>query len=212
LPEVNESPAKSNGYITFGSFNNLSKISPVTIAVWSQVLRAVPTSKMIIKTTTFGDRGTAERAAKRFAEQGLPMDRVQLLGPTRKENEHVAQYRLIDIALDTFPYTGTTTTCEALAMGVPVVSRFGAHHASRVGLSILSAAGHPEWATDDPVKFVQIATDLASNFERLSTLRKGMREQLRNSVLCDAKSFAPKIEAIYRQAWTKWATQYNPKP
>jgi predicted O-linked N-acetylglucosamine transferase (SPINDLY family) len=204
LPEVSEPPAKSNGFITFGSFNNLAKISPTTIGAWGQVLRAVPSAKMVIKTTTFGDKPTAERAAKRFADQGLPMDRVQLAGPTRKELDHVAQYRMIDIALDTFPYTGTTTTCEALAMGVPVVSRFGSRHASRVALSVLTAAGHPEWVTDDPDRFVQIAAELAADVERLATLRAGMRDQLRKSTLCDAKSFAPKVEALYRQAWERW--------
>jgi predicted O-linked N-acetylglucosamine transferase (SPINDLY family) len=168
--------------------------------MWADVLRAMPTARMIIKTTSLGDRGTLLRAAERFAASGLPMERVQLLPPTRTESEHVAQYRLIDIALDTFPYCGTTTTCEALSMGVPVVSRVGGHHAARVGLSILSAAGHAEWATDDPDRYVKIAAELSGDIPRLSQIRAALREKLRQSVLCDSKSFAAKIEGIYRDA------------
>ena len=167
LPPIEPLPAATNGFVTFGSFNNLHKISPTTIRMWANVLHTLPTAKMIIKTTSLGDQGTMLPAAQRFAASGLPMERVQLLPPTRTESEHVAQYRLIDIALDTFPYCGTTTTCEALSMGVPVVSRFGGHHAARVGLSILSAAGHAEWATDDPARYVIIA---AGSGERHSAI------------------------------------------
>jgi predicted O-linked N-acetylglucosamine transferase (SPINDLY family) len=187
-----------NGPITFGSFNNLAKISPTTIRLWTSVLNAIPDSRMIIKTTSLGDPPTLLLARDRFATLGLPMDRVELLGPERSQGGHLAQYSRIDVALDTFPYNGTTTTCEALSMGVPVVSLFGQHHASRVSLSILTAAGFPQWATDDPEQFVAIARELAGQSR---ALRPQMRERLRASRLCDGTAFARRFESALRKAW-----------
>ncbi len=204
LPLVQSSQAVEAGFVTFGSFNNLAKISPATVKLWSDVLAAVPMSKMVIKATRLGDERTCARAAERFTGLGLPMNRVELIGPGRTQGEHLQQYRRIDIGLDTFPYNGTTTTCEALAMGVPVVSLVGDHHASRVGLSLLTAAGHGDWATDDPQRFVEIAAKLASDIPRLAALRGGIREELSRSTLCDGRSYAAKIERIYREAWIRW--------
>jgi predicted O-linked N-acetylglucosamine transferase (SPINDLY family) len=203
LPPV--APRAGGGAITFGSFNNLAKISPTTLRLWADVLAATPGSRMIIKATSLGDPPTRELAARRFADCALPMDRVELLGPARSQEEHLATYARIDVALDTFPYNGTTTTCEALAMGVPVVSLHGSHHASRVGLSILSAAGFPEWATDDREKFVSAARGVADQAASLrSTLRERLRERLRASTLCDGRGIARKIESAYRIAWKNW--------
>src|SRR5206468_1417090 len=145
-----------------------------------------------------GDPPTHALAAARFAQLGLPMDRVELLGPARTQAEHLATYARIDVALDTFPYNGTTTTCEALSMGVPVVSLFGQHHASRVSLSILTAAGFSPWATADPDQFVAIAKELAGQSR---ALRPQMRDRLRASQLCDGKAFARRFESALRQAW-----------
>ena len=156
---------------------------------------------MIIKATSLGDSPTRELAAKRFASLGLPMDRVELLGPAATQEEHLATYARIDVALDTFPYNGTTTTCEALAMGVPVVSLYGAHHASRVGLSILSAAGFPQWATDNPKRFLQAACGVA---DQAASYRHTLRDRLRSSTLCDGRGIARKIESAYRTAWKTW--------
>src|SRR5439155_17749019 len=157
LDELPPVPSRDAGPVTFGSFNHLSKISPTTLRLWADVLAAVPQARMIIKATSLGDGPTRTLAAERFAKLGLPMDRVELLGPGRTQEEHLRTYARIDVALDTFPYNGTTTTCEALAMGVPVVSFHGRHHGSRVGLSILSAAGLSDWTTDDPKRFVEAA-------------------------------------------------------
>jgi predicted O-linked N-acetylglucosamine transferase (SPINDLY family) len=113
-------------------------------------------------------------------------------------------YARIDVALDTFPYNGTTTTCEALAMGVPVVSLYGMHHASRVGLSILSNVGFARWATDDRTEFVKIAATLA---DEAPQLRSQLRERLATSTLCDGRGIARKIESAYRSAWRTWCAQ-----
>ncbi len=199
LPPI--APRAASGPVTFGSFNNLAKISPTTVRLWTDVLAAMPEARMIIKTTSMGDPPTRELAARRFASLGLPMDRVELLGPARTQNEHLATYARIDVALDTFPYNGTTTTCEALAMGVPVVSLHGSHHASRVGLSILSAAGFREWATDDPKQFVSTARGVA---DQAASLRPTLRDRIRASTLCDGRGIARKIESAYRTAWKTW--------
>jgi predicted O-linked N-acetylglucosamine transferase (SPINDLY family) len=200
LPPISPSPARASGHVTFGSFNNLAKISPTTVRLWTQVLNAVPDAGMIIKTTRLGDEGTRRRATGRFKDLGMPMDRVELLGPQRTPAEHLAMYRRIDVALDTFPYNGTTTTCEALSMGVPIVSLAGEHHASRVGLSLLSAVGQPVWAANDPAGFAQAAQQLARDLPDRATLR----EQLRRSPLCDTVGFARKIERIFREEWIRW--------
>lgn len=213
LPPVGAREA--GGGVVFGSFNNLAKISPTTVRLWAEVLAASPASpappappapspapsRMIIKATSLGDPPTRELAAQRFAALGLPMDRVELLGPARTQEEHLRTYARIDVALDTFPYNGTTTTCEALAMGVPVVSLYGSHHASRVGLSLLSAAGFAQWATDDPKAFVRAACGVA---EKSASLRRTLRERLRGSTLCDGRGIARKIESAYRTAWRTW--------
>jgi predicted O-linked N-acetylglucosamine transferase (SPINDLY family) len=200
LPPV--APRATSGEpLTFGSFNNLAKISPTTVRLWKDVLAACSGSRMIIKATSLGDSPTRELAAKRFASLGLPMDRVELIGPTATQQEHLATYARIDVALDTFPYNGTTTTCEALAMGVPVISLFGAHHASRVGLSILSAAGFEQWATNDSTCFVQAACGVAN---QAASYRLALRDRLRASTLCDGRGIARKIESAYRTAWKAW--------
>jgi protein O-GlcNAc transferase len=187
-----------DGPIVFGSFNNLAKISPTTIRLWSGVLSVVPDARMLIKTTSLGDPPTLALTRDRFALLGLPMERVELLGPELTQTGHLAQYARIDVALDTFPYNGTTTTCEALSMGVPVVSLHGEHHASRVSLSILTAAGFPQWATDDSEKFVAIAKELAGQSR---SLRPQMRDRLRASPLCDGQSLARRFESALRRAW-----------
>jgi predicted O-linked N-acetylglucosamine transferase (SPINDLY family) len=199
LPPIAPSPMEKNGYPTIGSFNNLAKISPTTIQLWTKVLQAIPDARMIIKTTSLGDAGTRKRAAARFASLGLPMDRVELLGPTRTQAEHLATYARIDFALDTFPYNGTTTTCEARAMGVPVVSLAGQHHASRVGLSLNTAAGYSY-----PPGAEQSFLDEACEYGMTILDREAMREKLRSSTLCDAPAFARKIEKIYRDEWLRW--------
>ena len=204
LPPLTPPPAMNGGFVTFGSFNNLSKISPATLALWRDVLSAVPASRMLIKASMFEDPATRDLSARRVADAGLPMDRVQLLPPVRGQNTHLETYARIDIALDTFPYNGTTTTCEALAMGVPVISLYGSHHVSRVSLSLLSAAGFPRWATDKPQRFIEIACDLAADVSTLAELRGGMRRRLEASALCDGVRLTRGVEEVYRNAWRRW--------
>lgn len=211
LPAVSPLPANRNGHITFGSFNNLGKISATTMKLWSTVLAAVPDSRLIIKTTSFGDVPTRELARQRFAKQGLPVDRVELLGPERSQAAHVATYERIDIALDAYPYNGTTTTCEALSMGVPVVSLVGPNHCARVGLSLLTAVGKPEWAADSQERCVEIAASLAVDVRALAKVRAQLRQSMAVSTLCDAVGFARKIEQVFRDAWLTYVRGLQPK-
>src|SRR5690606_36356904 len=123
------------------------------------------------------------RYLERLIRLGLPVDRVDLLERTADTMSHLSIYHRVDVALDTFPYHGTTTTCEALWMGVPVVTLAGDRHMSRVGVSLLNAAGHPEWVAQSPDDYVRIAAELAGDRARLATLRAGLREDLRRGPL-----------------------------
>lgn len=140
-PAVNSLPATRNGHITFGSFNNHAKITPAVVRVWSAILKAVPDSRLVCKAQRFSDASTRQRYAGLFAAHGVHEGRVELLGQLASETEHLSLYGNIDIGLDTFPYNGTTTTCEALWMGVPVITLSGDRHLSRVGQSILTRVG-----------------------------------------------------------------------
>ncbi|MEH2068482.1 MAG: tetratricopeptide repeat protein [Nostoc sp.] len=200
-PPVMDLPAKSMGRITFGSFNNLPKITPEVIALWSQILNCVPNSRIILKIRWFDDRPTRDRYLSLFADCGIDTRRVKLIGMIPDSNHHLAFYGNIDIALDPFPYHGTTTTCEALWMGVPVITLAGQTHVSRVAVSLLTTVGLPELIAFTPQEYVVKATALASDLPRLSQLRIDLRQQVAASGLCDAVAHTQAMEAIYRQLW-----------
>ncbi|MHC5599200.1 MAG: tetratricopeptide repeat protein [Nostoc sp.] len=200
-PQVIDLPAKSMGRITFGCFNNLPKITPEVIALWSQILHSVPNSRIILKIRWFDDQPTRDRYLSLFTECGIDSQRVKLIGMIPDPNHHLAFYGNIDIALDPFPYHGTTTTCEALWMGVPVITLAGHTHVSRVGVSLLSTVGLPELIASTPQEYVDKAVALASDLPRLSQLRVNLRQQVAASPLCDAVAHTQAIEAIYRQLY-----------
>lgn len=200
-PVVEPPPATGNGYVTFGSFNNLPKISDETVALWVRILSAVEGSRLFLKSKALADAGVGERLLKRFAELGVGPERIELARGIPGVAGHLAAYGRMDIALDTFPYHGTTTTCEALWMGVPVISLAGKVHVSRVGVSILSNVGVPECVAQTPDEYVQKAVALAADRQRLVDLRTGLRERMRNSPLCDVAKFVGNLEAAYRDMW-----------
>ena len=178
--------------IIFGSFNNLSKITPKTIKLWCDVLNAVPDSKIVLKHKYFNDPKLREITISRFTENGLSPDRIIIFDYCFKTEEHYAQYNKIDIALDTFPYNGTTTTCDSLYMGVPVVTILGDRHVSRVSASLLNAVGLGELAAKDEKEFLAIAVDLAMNTQKLTEIKRNLRERMQKSPLMDKKSFTQK--------------------
>jgi predicted O-linked N-acetylglucosamine transferase (SPINDLY family) len=196
-PEVAPSPWRQNGFVTFGSFNNLAKVSEDVIARWAHILREVPDARLIIKNPSLTDVATRERYQALFAQAGVAAGRLALLGYVKDDAGHLGTYRLVDIALDTFPYNGTTTTCEALWMGVPVVSLRGDRHSARVGASLLTAAGFPDWIADTPEHYLQLAGGLAGDRTRLAELRSQLRERVRQSRLCSAENYARAVEHAY---------------
>ncbi len=200
-PDVAPPPSATTGKITFGSFNNLAKIGPSVIAAWSRILRSVEGSRLILKAMPFADSGVQRLFEARFKAHGVARRQLQFYPEAAGVDEHLARYAEIDIALDPFPYCGTTTTCEALWMGVPVISLVGDRHASRVGLDLLTRVGLPEFAAESLDAYVATAFALAADPARLATLRSGLRGQMRHSPLCDAVRFARELEAAYRMMW-----------
>lgn len=189
------------GQITFGSFNNPAKLSPTTLRLWARVLDAVPCSRLLLKGQGLDDALARSVIETKLREAGLDLARVQLLGRTSVLASHLELYHSVDVALDAFPYHGTTTTCEALWMGVPVVTLLGDRHASRVGASVLSAVGHSEWIASSPDHYVTIAAGLAGDAEHRARLRHQLRDDLRKSVLFDHAGQAARFGAALRACW-----------
>lgn len=195
---------KDGGTITFGSFNELPKVSPEVVRSWSRILEQLPGSTLLLKAAALGDPATRTRVKRRFEAAGVSSGRIELLGRTATLEEHLALYARVDVALDTFPYNGTTTTCEALYMGVPVVTLEGAAHAGRVGASLLSVLQLTELVAASEDDYVDTAVALATDAERRVTFHATLRDRLRSSALCDSRSFVPSLEAIYLDCWSRW--------
>jgi predicted O-linked N-acetylglucosamine transferase (SPINDLY family) len=193
-PEVEPLPALKNGYVTFGCFNNMAKLNPSLFETWAEILLRVPGSHLRLKARTLTDDGVRKELKSYFTERGIEEDRLDFFGHTKKIADHLNHYHSVDIALDSFPYHGTTTTCEAMWMGCPVVTRSGKTHVSRVGVSLLSAVGLQEFITDTREAYIEKAVALAAQTDRLQELRSGMRDRLRNSVLMDEKRFVQGFE------------------
>jgi protein O-GlcNAc transferase len=186
--------------VTFGCFNNFAKVTDETLQAWGRLLAAVPTARLVLKGFGLGGGTLQGEAQARLSGAGIDPSRVELLDRVRSQAEHLAAYARIDVSLDTFPYHGTTTTCEALWMGVPVVSLAGDRHASRVGMSLLRAVGHSEWIARDWDEYIAKAAGLAENPAALGKWRTALREEVRASVLCDhagqAERFGAALESM----------------
>ncbi|HTY99354.1 MAG TPA: tetratricopeptide repeat protein [Rhodocyclaceae bacterium] len=199
-PDVGPLPATQNGYITFGSFNSLVKFSDSTVRLWAAVLARVPGSRLLLKNRFFGEPAMAERIRAAFAREGVAGERIELLAFAKEQVSHLEIYNRVDIGLDSWPYNGATTTCEALWMGVPVVNRCGGTHASRMGLTILSTVGLGDLVTAEDESFVARAVALAGDLERLVVLRAGLRRRLADSPLMQGEAYTRALEALYEQA------------
>jgi len=204
FPDAGEPPCMGSGQITFGSFSNFMKVTPVVLKLWARILARVDGSRLV-----FRARGiTRERfkidIAPVFASQGVDPQRVTVLGHARSVVENLQDYNRIDIALDTFPYNGTTTTCESLCMGVPVVVLEGDAHVSRVGVSLLNTVGVPELIARSEDDYLAIAVRLAGDIRQLQILRQTLRDRLMASPLTDNITFTRNLERLYRQIWQSW--------
>jgi len=207
-PDVNSLPAIENGYITFGSFNKFEKITQLTLELWIEILQTMPTAKIVIKHGNLVNTELQKVFLQRLAEYGIEKERV-ILGSEPSTLATLKAYNQIDISLDTYPYNGATTTCQALWMGIPMVTLVGETHVARAGLSILTAAGFPEFIAYTKEQYIEIAVKLASNIENLQQLRQNMRERLKSSSLMDHVGFTRELENHYRQMWKNWCNQWN---
>ena len=198
FPAISSPPHENSGRITFASFNNMAKVNDTTIKLWSAILQQVPESSLLIKSASLGGKSARRYLFERFAEFGIPEERIILKVHAPTPLEHLEQYNQVDIALDTYPYHGTTTTCESLWMGVPVVTLAGRSHTSRVGASFLTHVGLPELVASSPEEYVDIAVKLANDKVRLNTLRTTLRSMMARSSLMDAAGVTKAVETAYR--------------
>lgn len=201
---ISPSPVLSSGIVTFGSFNNNAKISEKTVALWARILSRVPGSRLKLKSRSFADFGTRKHILERFHSHGIPSDRIWFEGYRVSLKEHFLLYGSVDIALDTFPYNGTTTTCEALWMGVPVITLLGNSHVSRVGASLLHQVGLDELIASSEEEYVEKTVALSKDIDLLVELRSSLRGHLAESPLLDAEAFSAKIEAAFQRMWGEW--------
>ncbi len=208
-PEVVMPPCQHNGYVTFGSFNNLAKLTLETQEKWAALLNAVPNSRLLLKAAAFDSPMQQARLREAFGNLGVESARLILAGRDPNDLGHFARYGEIDIGLDPFPCNGVTTTCEALWMGVPVVTLAGRRSGGRVGISLLENAGMSELIAPTPASYLELAANLAGNPDRLVELRAAMRGRLRNSPLMDAERFTRNLEAAYRQMWREYCVWEN---
>ena len=187
--------------MTFGCFNRLSKITDRTVALWSRSLHQVADSRLLLKATAFASEQTRHDVAQRFAAHGIAARRLDLRRPT-SVLDMLEEYNEVDIVLDPLPYSGCTTTCDALSMGVPVVTREGTNFAARHSTALLTAAGFADWIAASDDRFVTLTSQLAMSAAKDDIDRGGVRAQFLDSPVCDAPAFARKLETVYRDCWT----------
>ncbi|PHJ22999.1 putative udp-n-acetylglucosamine--peptide n-acetylglucosaminyltransferase spindly [Cystoisospora suis] len=204
-------PVLENGFITFGSFNNLAKLGKQAFHVWSSVLRALPTSRLLVKARPFADAEMRKKFVKKFERQGISSDRIDTMALIPSCADHLMVYCLVDIALDSFPYAGTTTTCEALLMGVPVLSLRRQHcHATNVGATLLQYYGFPELIADTPEDYVHRAVELAGDVARLKKYRQSIRAAiLERASKSRAEEFTRDLEDMYCQMILKKKDRFS---
>lgn len=200
-PDLSPMPALSRGHVTFGSFHRPIKINPEVIELWSRVLLAVPNSQLLVFHHSLVD-DSKQHFRQAFAVHGIPVERLDLRHERGPEG-HLGEYRDVDISLDTFPFTGYTTACESVWMGVPYLTLPGDRPTARGGAWVDTAIGHPEWIAASRDNFVQIAAALAGNLPHLAWLRAELRNQVRQTI-GDAPAFTRELEAAYRAMWRKW--------
>lgn len=206
--EVSKLPAINNGYLTFGCFNNLSKMTEPVVALWARVLGAVPASRLFLKSPQFKESSVRQRVVEQFARHGIDPARLILEGISPRA-QYLATYQRVDIALDPFPYTGGTTTVEALWMGVPVLTLKGDRFLSRQGVGLAMNTGLADWVASTPEDYVALAKAHAADLQMLSALRARLRGQLLASPICDAHRFALHLEDALRGMWRVWCDQQN---
>ena len=211
-PPVNTLPCERTGRVTFGCFNVHQKTNEPLLALWAEILKQTPGSRLLLKNHSLGDASVQERTRVLLEKCGIEPGRVELALWAATAAGHLAEYGRVDIALDTFPYHGTVTTCEALWMGVPVVTLAGRTHVSRVGVSLLRNAGLPELIAESDEEYIRIAVKLAGEISRLAELRATLRARMAASPLMDGPRFARDVEHAYREMWRAWCAKQCSHP
>lgn len=206
-PAVQPPPCERKGLITFGSFNQTRKITPRTAAHWMEVLRAVPESRLLLKSKNLGEEVERHRVQELFQGLGLAPERLELRGHSPSLEEHLAGYHDVDIALDTFPYTGCTTTADALWMGVPVLTVAGESMVSRQAAAVLSGVGEGGWICADGAEMAARALELSQDRGRLRERRLQQRAKVATSPLLDHAGLARSLASSFRQWWRRWLEQ-----
>lgn len=209
VSDVKPLPALKNGYVTFSNFNNLCKTNTFTIALWSRILKEVPKSRLYMKVQKLDTPFAQKHIEEEFAKHGIGIDRLILEGGDIHK-PFMESYNKVDIALDPHPYTGGLSTCEALWMGVPVITLPGETFAGKHGATHLHNAGYPDWIAKDEDEYVALAVKWANDLEGLAKLRAGMRDQVKNSPLCDGPRFAKNFEKALRFMWQDWCDEKFP--
>ncbi|HEY8084078.1 MAG TPA: tetratricopeptide repeat protein [Methylophilaceae bacterium] len=200
--EVTPLPALRNGYITFGCFQNLAKLDDAVLAAWAQILQSLPNARLRLQSHQLKSVAIRKLMLERAQQQGIPMERIVLVEPGSRES-YLAAHAEVDVILDTFPYPGGTTTCEALWMGVPTITLAGETLLSRQGASMLSCAGLFDWVATDAQDYVNKAINRSNDLQALATLRGRLRQQTQDSPLFDAPRFARHLEQALTGIWDK---------
>ena len=210
-PAVAPAPCLQTGYITFGSFNNTGKLNAGVFDVWSQVLAAVPLSRLVLKWRSLADEALCDSIRAAFADRGIDPSRIELR-PASFHADVLLQYADIDIALDPFPFTGGMTSCESLWMGVPVITWPQSRVVSRQTFALLNQIGLPELAAKDAEDYVLVAVELANNSQRLMNLRQTLRQRMQASHLCDVAGFTQNLEETIVNLYDTIADENPPIP
>jgi protein O-GlcNAc transferase len=203
--KVRPTPALDNGYITFGSCNNLSKLTDGVLSTWAKVLAAVPNSRLLVEGKGLEDSAACDDFTARFTKLGVAADRLELIA--RNPDNQYLTYHKIDIALDPFPLTGGTTTTDLLWMGVPLVTMTGTGFRSRIGMTVLHALGHPEWIAQEEEAYVQIACDLTQDWGQLNRRRLAQRRRMETCPMMDESRFTQHFGAALRSMWHQWCAR-----
>jgi predicted O-linked N-acetylglucosamine transferase (SPINDLY family) len=205
-PDVSAAPCLANRHVTFGCFGEPCKISDLVLRNWRQILHELPTARMLVKLPRWGHEDNVAYFSDRLRGSGLPMERVQLQGPSVPINAFLQSYEQVDVILDTYPFNGGTTTCLALWMGVPVLTLAGDYLASRMGATILTHCGMSEHVAASSSEYVDKAVALGSDSARLAGMRATIRQRM-TSPLTDGKRYVGHLEAAYRKIWMDWCSK-----
>ncbi|MCC5834448.1 MAG: hypothetical protein JJU20_06930 [Opitutales bacterium] len=200
-PDVTPLPALKEGVVTFGCYNNLHKINEDVLAVWAGLLNALPGSRLLLKHENLAIPENRVWVAKVFQENGVDLSRIHFKGRMADVQKHVAAYSWVDIALDPFPYNGTTTNCDALYMGVPVIGLEGDRHASRVTASFMRRLGLEDWVAATVEDYIRIGVEKASDLQALAALRQNLRQRFIESPLGDPEVFAKVLAEAFHSIW-----------